>query len=105
LYYRKKVKEDFMERITLEVDEDAGKKWRSASPQLKSDLIRSIEMHIIKVVEANKIIDSYALPSEPLCIKVFQDWIREAEKNDSISMIDAKKKWARKRTKLEKPIR
>lgn len=31
-----------MERITLEVDEDAGKKWRSASPQLKSDLLKSI---------------------------------------------------------------
>lgn len=53
---------------------------------------------------ANKIIDSYALPGEPLCIKVSQDWIREAEKNDTISMIDAKKKWARKRTKLEKLI-
>lgn len=93
-----------MERIMLEVDEDAGKKWQAASPQLKLDITRSIEKQIIKVVDANKVIDFYALPGDPLCLKAFQDWIREAEKSDTISIIDAKKKWSRKRKQLEKLI-
>lgn len=47
-----------MERIVLEVDDNIGKKWRSASIQLKSSLIKLMEKQIEKATDAAKGADS-----------------------------------------------
>lgn len=85
-----------MERIILEVDDSVGKKWRSASEQFRSEVSKVIEKQLDDIL-----IGSNALPGNPLSLKAFKAWIMEAEKNDTVNIIDAKKKWARKRKQLK----
>lgn len=47
-----------MERIVLEVDDYAGKKWRSASNRLKSELSKLIEKQIVEILDIKKGEDS-----------------------------------------------
>ena len=58
------------------------------------------EKNFIRIVEdAN--LDSPALPGSPLPLKAFKQWINNAERNDTISLKEARKKWAGKRKQLQ----
>lgn len=48
---------------------------------------------------------SPALPGDPLSIKEFKAWIAESESSPTISLDEAKKKWASKRKQLQSLIK
>lgn len=57
------------------------------------------DKHLVEVLE-NSELDSPALPGKAMSLKAFRNWIAEAEKTSTISLTDAKKKWANKRKQL-----
>ena len=62
------------------------------------------EKNFIRIVE-DADLDSPALPGSLLPLKAFKQWIADAEKNDTISLKEARKKWAGKRKQLQKLTR
>jgi hypothetical protein len=62
------------------------------------------EKHLIKIVDDAEW-NSAALPGEPLSLKTFKSWIKEAENADTVSLKEAKSKWTGKRKRLQKLIR
>ena len=62
------------------------------------------EKNFIRIVE-NTDLDSPALAGSPLPLKAFKEWITDAERNDTISLKEARKKWAGKRKQLQKLTR
>ena len=64
--------------------------------------LRSLETkHFISILE-NSNIDSPALPGTPLSLSEFRNWIKDAEQAPTISLNEAKEKWASKRKQLLK---
>jgi hypothetical protein len=62
------------------------------------------EKKFIRIVEdAN--LDSPALPGSPLPLKTFKEWIANAERDDTLSLKEARGKWAVKRKQLQKLTR
>jgi len=59
------------------------------------------EKHFIKIVD-NSELHSPALPGSPMPLKAFKNWIADAEAASTISLKDAKQKWASKRKQLVK---
>ncbi|MEP7376003.1 MAG: hypothetical protein ABI675_21585 [Chitinophagaceae bacterium] len=57
------------------------------------------EKHLIKIA-GDADINSPALPGSPLSLSAFKNWIAAAESMPSVSLKDAKTKWAAKRKKL-----
>lgn len=59
------------------------------------------EKHLIKIVseETKK---SPSIPGNPLLLKSFKNWVAEVESAATVSLIEAKQKWARKRKQLVK---
>ncbi len=53
--------------------------------------------HLISILE-NSDIDSPSLPGAALSLNEFKNWIKEAEQTSTVSLIEAKEKWAKKRT-------
>jgi hypothetical protein len=67
--------------------------------------LRSLEQkRHISIIE-NAIIDSPSLPGAPISLKAFKAWIAEAENAPTISLQEAKRKWAEKRKRLLKLTR
>lgn len=83
-----------METITLEInDKEALKKLHVLE-----------EKRLITIIRQTTI-DSPALKGEPMSIKAFKKWIQDAETTPSISLKDAKAKWAKKKTQLQKSMK
>jgi len=70
-----------METITLEINDTGALK----------------KLHVLEE-KRQTTIDSPALKGEPMSIKAFKKWIQVAENTPSISLKDAKAKWAKKRS-------
>ncbi len=62
------------------------------------------EKHFIKIVDEAKL-DSPSLPGSPLSLKTFKKWIADAEMAKTVSIKEAKIKWAGKRKQLQKLTR
>ena len=64
--------------------------------------LRNLEnKHFISILE-NSDVDSPSLPGEPINLTKFKNWIKDAEKVPTVSLTQAKEKWASKRQQLKK---
>ncbi|MGF1584183.1 MAG: hypothetical protein ACFCUM_02600 [Bacteroidales bacterium] len=50
-------------------------------------------------------INSYALPGEPISEEDFKKWVEYAEDSPTVSLSEAKQRWATQKKKLQKLIR
>jgi hypothetical protein len=83
-----------MQTLTIQITSDNGLKALHALE----------EKHHIKIVDdAN--LDSPALPGAQMSLKAFKDWIAKSEEAPTVSLQEAKSKWAEKRKQLQKLIR
>jgi hypothetical protein len=57
--------------------------------------------HLISILE-NSDTDAHSLPGKPLSVSEFSNWIHQAEQSTTISLTQAKEKWAGKRKQLQK---
>jgi hypothetical protein len=66
-------------------------------------------MHLIRIVkEPDPIaigLDSYALPGEPMNEQDFKKWVEYTENSPTVSLTEAKQRWASQKKKLQKLIR
>ena len=67
--------------------------------------LQTLEEKIFIRIVDDADLDSPALPGSPLPLKTFKEWITDAERNDTISLKEARKKWAGKRKQLQKLTR
>ena len=58
-------------------------------------------IRIIKEPDLN----SYALPGEPVSVEDFKKWVEYAEDSPTVSLDEAKQRWATQKKKLQKLIR
>ncbi len=83
-----------MQTLTIEL---TGNNALKALQDLEQkDLIR-----ILKEPEIN----SYSLPGEPISDEDFRKWVKYAENSPTLSLNEAKQRWANQKKKLQKPIR
>jgi hypothetical protein len=67
--------------------------------------LRDLETkHFISILE-NSDIDSPSLPGKPLSLNEFKNWIKDAEQTSTVSLTEAKEKWANKKIQLQKLIK
>ena len=59
---------------------------------------------LIRIVK-NPDLDSYALPGEPVSEEDFKKWVEYAEESPTVSLTEAKQRWASQKKKLQKLIR
>lgn len=50
-------------------------------------------------------LNTYALPGEPIKESDFKEWVEYVEESPTISLTEAKKRWAAQKEKLQKLIR
>ena len=83
-----------MQTLTIQITSDNGPKALHALE----------EKHYIRIVDdAN--LDSSALPGAQMSLKAYKDWIAKSEEAPTVSLQDAKSKWAEKRKQLQKLTR
>jgi hypothetical protein len=61
-------------------------------------------MHLIRIVKEPEI-NSYALPGEPISEQDFKKWVEYTENSPTVSLTEAKQRWAIQKKKLQKLIR
>lgn len=67
--------------------------------------LRSLEnKHFISIID-NSDLDTPSLPGTPLSIHEFKNWIKDAGQSPTVSLNQAKEKWANKRQQLRKLTR
>ncbi|MBA7561328.1 hypothetical protein ES708_02965 [subsurface metagenome] len=82
-----------MQTITIEL---TGKKSLKALQDLE-------HKHLIRIVKEADL-HSYSLPGEPISKKDFFNWVNYAENNPTVSLKEARQKWAIQKKKLQKLI-
>ena len=60
--------------------------------------------HLIRIVKEPDL-NSYALPGEPISEEDFKKWVEHAEDSPTVSLTEAKQRWATQKKKLQKLIR
>ncbi len=60
--------------------------------------------HLIRIVKEPDL-NSYALPGEPISEEDFKKWVEYTEGSPTVSIIEAKQRWAVQKKKLQKLIR
>lgn len=50
-------------------------------------------------------LNSYSLPGEPISQEDFKKWVEYAESSPTVSLTEAKQRWAEQKKKLQKLIR
>ena len=60
--------------------------------------------HLIRIVKEPQV-NSYALPGEGISEEDFKKWVEYAEDSPTVSITDAKQRWATQKKKLQKIIR
>ena len=83
-----------MQTITVQINNDHALKT----------LLDLETRHFINILDRSEN-DSPALPGSGLSLKEFNKWINEAELTSSVSLNDAKEKWAGKRRQLQNLIK
>lgn len=79
-----------MHTITLEINNNEALKT-----------LRALEnKHLISILEDSDL-DSPSLPGTTLSLIEFKSWIGDAEKAPTVSLTQAREKWASKRSQLE----
>lgn len=83
-----------MQTLTIQITDNSGLK-----------AINTLEKkQFLRIVDRQEF-NSPALPGKSLNLKEFKDWIAEAETSPTISLKEARAKWAGKRKKLQKLTR
>ena len=59
---------------------------------------------LIRIVKEPDL-NSYALPGEPISEEDFRKWVEYAEDSPTVSLDEAKQRWATQKKKLQKLIR
>jgi hypothetical protein len=86
-----------MQTLTIELTGNNSLKALKALQDLEhKNLIR-----IIKIPD----LTSYSLPGEPISVDDFRKWAEYAENSPTVSLIEAKQRWALQKKKLQKLIR
>jgi hypothetical protein len=62
------------------------------------------QKHLIRIVKEPEI-NSYALPGEPMSEQDFKKWVENTEDSPTVSITEAKQRWAIQKKKLQKLIR
>ncbi len=83
-----------MQRITIELTDNK-------SLQVLRDLEHK---HLIRIVKEPDLI-SYALHGEPISEEDFKMWVEYTEDSPTVSLTEAKQRWAAQKKKLQKLIR
>ncbi len=87
-------KTDIMQTLTIEL---------TSNNSLQA--LRELEQkHLIKIVDKTDL-STYALPGETISKEDFKKWVEYAENSPTVSLTEAKKRWAGQKKKLEKLIR
>ena len=60
--------------------------------------------HLIRIVKEPDL-NSYSLPGEPISEEDFKKWVEYAENSPTVSLTEAKQRWAIQKKKLQKLIR
>ncbi len=50
-------------------------------------------------------IDSVALPGEPMSLNLYKNWIKNAEKEETVNLKEVEHKWIARRKKLQQLIK
>ncbi len=67
--------------------------------------LRELEnKHLIRIVKEPDL-NSYAFPGEPIAEDDFRKWVEYAEDSPTVSLSEAKQRWAIQKKKLQKLIR
>ena len=82
-----------MQTITVEL---TGQKSLKALQDLE-------HKHLIRIVKEADL-NSYSLPGEPISEEYFKNWVDYAENNPSVSLTEARQKWATQKKKLQKLV-
>jgi hypothetical protein len=83
-----------MQTLTIQITSDNGLKALHALE----------EKHYIRIVD-DADLDSPALPGAQMSLKAFKEWISKSEEAPTMSLTEAKSKWAEKRKQLQKLTR
>ena len=62
------------------------------------------QKHLIRIVNEPEL-NSYALPGEPTSEEDFKKWVEYLEDSPTVSITEAKQRWATQKKKLQKLIR
>ena len=81
---------------TLTIELTGSNSLKALQDLEQKDLIR-----IVKEPEIN----SYSLPGEPISNEDFKKWVEYAEKSPTVSLTEAKQRWANQKKELQKLIR
>ena len=60
--------------------------------------------HLIRILNEPDL-NSYSIPGEPISSEDFRKWVEYAENSTTVSLTEAKLRWAEQRKKLQKLIR
>jgi hypothetical protein len=83
-----------MQTITIELT-------NNSSLKALQDLEHKQLIRIVKGPDLN----SYALPGEPISEEDFKKWVEYTEDSPTVSLTEAKQRWATQKKKLQKLIR
>lgn len=83
-----------MQTLTIELTDNN-------SLKALQDLEHKNLIRIVKEPDLN----SYSLPGEPISVEDFRKWIEYAENSPTVSLTEAKQRWAAQKKKLQKLIR
>ena len=80
---------------------------------LKIELIDNNSLKALQELEHKRLIrivkepdlNSYALPGEPISVEDFQKWVEYVEDSPTVSLTEAKQRWATQKKKLQKLTR
>jgi len=62
------------------------------------------QKHLIRIVKEPDL-NSYALPGEPMSEADFKKWVEYTEDSPTVTITEAKQRWATQKKKLQKLIR
>jgi len=83
-----------MQKLTIEL---------TANNSLKA--LQNLEdKHLIRILKVSDL-TSYSLPGDPISEEDFRKWVKYAENSPTVSLTDAKQRWAEQKKKLQKLIR
>jgi hypothetical protein len=83
-----------MQTVTIELTD-------SSSLKVLQDLEHK---HLIRIVKEPDL-NSYALPGESMSEQDFKKWVEYTEDSPTVSITEAKQRWATQKKKLQKLIR
>ncbi len=83
-----------MQTLTIELTDNN-------SLKALQDLEHKNLIRIVKEPDLN----SYSLPGEPISVEDFRKWVEYAKNSPTVSLTEAKQRWAGQKKKLKKLIR